>query len=165
MKRLSRITVLAALFLTALFIIGQFPQVVDKNITVKELVSMDAREFVDIIKAHRLTHIQSLGGGAEVDERFRLYDFHFIKNWPQREDIPYLLSIVNNNERCGTLLNLYSSFSIKVSQTNRSVSDLAVILLNAIKKGEFNIHSDIIPLEEREEIISWARAEALKLEN
>ncbi|MCB0523246.1 MAG: hypothetical protein H6858_04855 [Rhodospirillales bacterium] len=164
MKNVYRISIVATVVLLSVFIAGQRPQVVEKTINVKELVNMDAREFVDIIRNNRLTHIESLGGGEGVDERYRLYRFHFIKNWPRREDIPYLLSLVNSNDRCGALENIYSAFHLKVSQTNRKVSDLSVILLSAIKNGEFHIHSDIGPLEDREGIISWAKAEASKLE-
>ncbi|MBK9584496.1 MAG: hypothetical protein KA099_12345 [Alphaproteobacteria bacterium] len=101
-----------------------------------------------------------MDGGEEVDERYNVHRWHYIKNWPSRDDIPFLLDLVNSHERCGTLHDPYSSFDVKTSQTNKKVSSLAVILLRAIKEGEFHIHADIEPFDEREEIIQWARVQA-----
>lgn len=163
-------TVALAVLITAAFLVnefyfGQYPQKVDKSITVKELVDMNAQEFVEMIKSHRLTEIISLGGGQDVDERYRIHRFHVIKNWPHREDIPYLLSIVNSTERCGTLFDLYYSFSYKINQTNKKVGWLALTLLKAIQNGEFYTNSDFDPFDGKEEVIAWARAEAEKMKN
>ncbi|MCB9975386.1 MAG: hypothetical protein H6856_07110 [Rhodospirillales bacterium] len=115
-----------------------------------EILRMTAREIIEELKK---TDILTLCSREQGD--------FMIQNWPKREDIPYLLSVSESKERSGVFYWCYFSF-IPFDESS-TVGDTALLLLNAIKSGGFDMR--YLPKPEKpEELLVWARGEVVKMQ-
>ena len=111
----------------------------------KQVASMTSREFLEVLKQHTTVFV-----GDRVSDKF--WPQANIKNWPDRNEISFLLSQANSEEPCAKLdVHEFPTISYKFT----TVGKQAVALLYAIKRGEFDIG---IPQEESDsDIIEWAK--------
>ncbi|MBK9585636.1 MAG: hypothetical protein KA099_01620 [Alphaproteobacteria bacterium] len=97
--------------------------------------------------------------------------FSVLEDWPRKEDIPYILSLVESQGYTGTAYckcsNSFKRISISIYPpfgiygTTESIA--ALNLLKAIKEEKFEGYYQYFR-DDKDEIIAWARAEAAKLQ-
>jgi hypothetical protein len=80
----------------------------------------------------------------------------FPKNWVKKEDVEYLISILNSNQKCCGYMNPFSSF---ISGDNAEVGGFAIIFLNSYitnSKIELGLNSNPkVDKKESEKIMYW----------
>lgn len=86
-----------------------------------------------------------------------------IEDWPRAEDVVFLLSVVDSQEKSGVFFSCYRSIRPKESETFSTVGQTALILLGAIRDKSLDLRNLPVTVQDREEIIAWARAEAEKM--
>ncbi len=118
-----------------------------------ELVTLSAEEVIATLKTADILTLCSrdLQGPDSV----------VVVGWPRREDIRYLLSVIDSKERSGVFF--WCHFSVIPFDDDSTVGDKALLLLNAIKLGEFDMRHPPKP-ENPQELLVWARAEAARME-
>ncbi len=119
-----------------------------ESLSRKQIKAMSAEEFIGVLKTHTLVWI---GDGEAWSVKTE------IRDWPDKKDIPYLLTQVESIEPCAK--TVYPTFSI-VPEDYTTVRKQALYLLTAIKQGEYSLH---VKSEDEHELIAWAREEAAKL--
>ncbi|MBK9586804.1 MAG: hypothetical protein KA099_06885 [Alphaproteobacteria bacterium] len=157
------LSIIIMVALVAIFIRTSLPQEVQMEVSVRELIHMNSSEFIEVLKKNRLVYISEPIRDT-TDKKYRVVGRGFLENWPDREDIPYLLSVTGSMEICGALEDPWSMYSTRYWKTFKSVNTVSIILLKAIKEGKFDIYSELEMPEDKEEIIAWAKAEAAKIE-
>lgn len=89
-----------------------------------------------------------------------------IQGWPRREDLPYLLTLIQSRKYSGEVCTKFAYFarSITTYDYGTTESIAALHLLKALKDGKFEGYGSFYP-PNKDEIIAWARAEAEKMES
>ena len=121
-----------------------------ESLSRKEIKAMSAKEFIDVLKKHTLVFVgDHVEGKMDVDST--------VPDWPPESDLPYLLSLIDNEERCAKTI---SGVFPTVPEDYQTVGQEAFFLLSAIKQGEYSLN---IKNENKETLIAWAKEEAKKL--
>lgn len=125
-----------------------------------KIEEMNAEDFINMMKMYRIVYI--LPDKPFSEEGMGRY----LKNWPKKSDIPYLLSVINDQELCGVLGDVWSSQSIPRYKARNTVGSMALHLLKGVKEEAFYHYPLNSPIseEERHSIINWANG-IVKQEN
>ena len=120
-----------------------------RTVKTDELLVMSAKDVLDEMKHTNLFTVCT-PSGSEITQ----------VDWPKKEDIPYLLSVVESKEPAGIFFSCHRSVWPAEEDTISAVGDAALVLLNARMNGGYSVvqYSYVIP-ENKDEIIAWARAE------
>ncbi len=118
----------------------------------REIKAMNAEEFIGVLKKHTFVWI------GEDEDIKGLSVSTEIPDWPSKNDIPYLLSQLDNKERSAKITSPVFS---TIPKDDTTVGEQALYLLAAIKQGEFSFG---VSKEDKESLIAWAKEEAKKLE-
>ncbi|MCL4677962.1 MAG: hypothetical protein KJ017_05135 [Alphaproteobacteria bacterium] len=122
-----------------------------KSLSRKEIKAMSAEEFIGVLKKHTLVWI-----GKDEDIKGLSVNTE-IPGWPSKNDIPYLLSQLDNKERCAKMASPVFS-TIPTDFT--TVGEQALYLLAAIKQGEYSLG---VKREDKESLIRWAKQEPTRM--
>lgn len=96
------------------------------RIKAEELQSMSAGEFMNKLKANRIAYVlgDSLG------------DYN-AEGWPNKSDIPYLLSELDSTRNCAIFKSITSSYWPRMTEAQTPCREVAAHLLKAVKEGQY----------------------------
>ena len=155
---ISTVLFFCCLFWFAIGFSSSFSESEISKITTEELVKLNAKDFIQKIKQYRILEVFYTNTLSPNDSVPRDDIGIFLAGWPSKEDIPYLLSVVDDESSCGVIGYPFKSISPRRMGTYSQVGTVSVSLLKAIKEGKFYILDwwpELSP-KERQEIIAWA---------